>query len=413
MDLEVLTSAASQIAEESNIPHEQVVKIVEDSLAAAYKKDYGQSGEEIKASLDLETGAVQFWQIKQVITLAEKEDEKIHFNPLRSILLKKAKKSNPKIKVGDDLHIPLETKTTFGRIAAQTAKQILLQKVKEAHRESVYQEYKEKEGEVITGLVQRIESAAVYFDLGDAIGILPEEEQCKNERYRLGQRIKLYLLSIDNTSKGPVIFLSRAYPKLISKLFELEVPEIGEGQIVIKSIAREAGSHCKVAVSATDENTDPIGAMVGQKGTRILTITNELNGEKIDVIRWAEDSSKYVGFALAPAKVRRVEIEEPDRAKVFVDADQLSLTIGKNGQNVRLAAKLTGWKIDVQEYKADIKEDEEKEEKADIKEDKKKKEKVDAKDTKESKKKEEKVKPDKEKAPKKATRTKKSKPDKK
>jgi N utilization substance protein A len=229
-------------------------------------------------------------------------------------------------------------------------------------------------------------------------------------------------LSIDNTSKGPVIFLSRAYPKLISKLFELEVPEIGEGQIVIKSIAREAGSHCKVAVSATDENTDPIGAMVGQKGTRILTITNELNGEKIDVIRWAEDSSKYVGFALAPAKVRRVEIEEPDRAKVFVDADQLSLTIGKNGQNVRLAAKLTGWKIDVQEYKADIKEDEEKEEKADTEVDKEKKGKVDIKDTKDtkdteesktSKKKEEKVKPDKKKAPKKTTRTKKAKPDKK
>ena len=386
MDLEVLTSAASQIAEESNIPHEQVVKIVEDSLAAAYKKDYGQSGEEIKASLDMKTGAVQFWQIKQVVTLAEKEDEKTHFNPLRSILLKEAQKINSKIKAGDDLHIPLETKTTFGRIAAQTAKQILLQKVKEAHRESVYQEYKEKEGEVITGLVQRIESAAIYFDLGNAIGILPEEEQCENERYCLGQRIKLYLLSVDNTSKGPVIFLSRAYPKLVSKLFELEVPEVAEGQIVIKSIAREAGSHCKVAVSAIDENTDPIGAMVGQKGTRILTVTNELNGEKIDVIRWADDPSKYVGFALAPAKVKRVEIEEPDRAKVFVAADQLSLTIGKNGQNVRLAAKLTGWKIDVQEEKADIEEDKEKEET---------------------------VKPDKKKASKRTTRTKKAKPDKK
>jgi len=398
MDLEVLTSAASQIAEESNIPHEQVVKIVEDSLAAAYKKDYGQSGEEIKASLDIKTGAVQFWQIKQVITLAEKEDEKIHFNPLRSILLKEAKKINSKIKIGDDLHIPLEAKTTFGRIAAQTAKQILLQKVKEAHRESVYQEYKEKEGDVITGLVQRIESAAIYFDLGNAIGILPEEEQCENERYRLGQRIKLYLLSVDNTSKGPVIFLSRAYPKLVSKLFELEVPEVAEGQIVIKSIAREAGSHSKVAVFATDENTDPIGAMVGQKGTRILTITNELNGEKIDVIRWAEDPSKYVGFALAPAKVKRVEIEEPDRAKVFVDADQLSLTIGKKGQNVRLAAKLTGWKIDVQEDKADTEEDEEKEEK--IKPDKKE----------ESKKTPKKAL---KKAPKKTIRTKKVKPDKK
>ncbi len=386
MDLEVLTSAASQIAEESNIPHEQVVKIVEDSLAAAYKKDYGQSGEEIKASLDLKTGAVQFWQIKQVVALAEKEDEKTHFNPLRSILLKEARKINPKIKIGDDLHIPLETKTTFGRIAAQTAKQILLQKVKEAHRESVYQEYKEKEGEVITGLVQRIESAAVYFDLGNAIGILPEEEQCENERYRLGQRIKLYLLSVDNTSKGPVIFLSRAYPKLVSKLFELEVPEVAEGQIIIKSIAREPGSHCKVAVSATDEDTDPIGAMVGQKGTRILTVTNELNGEKIDIIRWAADPPRYVSFALAPARVKRVEIEEPDRAKVFVDADQLSLAIGRKGQNVRLAAKLTGWKIDVQEEKPDIEED---------------------------KKEEKKVKPDKKRISKKATRTKKAKPDKK
>lgn len=386
MDLEVLTSAASQIAEESNIPHEQVVKIVEDSLAAAYKKDYGQSGEEIKSSLDLKTGAVKFWQVKQVVSLAEKEDESTHFSPLRFIVLEEAKEVDADIKVGDDLHIPLETKTTFGRIAAQTAKQILLQKVKEAHRESVYQEYKEKEGEVITGLVQRIERSAVYFDLGNTIGILSEEEQCKDERYRLGQRIKLYLLSVDNTSKGPVIFLSRAYPKLISKLFELEVPEVAEGQIIIKSIAREAGSHCKVAVFATDENTDPIGAMVGQKGTRILTITNELNGEKIDVVRWAEDPAKYVSFALAPARVKKVVIKEPDRAQVFVDSDQLSLAIGKSGQNVRLAAKLTGWKIDVREAKEDTEKNEEQ-----LKE----------------------VKPDKKKTIKKTNRTKKTKPDKK
>lgn len=346
IDLKTFTSAIAHIAEKYHLKTEQVFTIAEEALAAAYKKEYGQPGMEVKAELNPQTGAVRFWQAKEVIDPQEEEEGRFKFK--QTIKLDEARKIDPKIKAGEILFLPLAEKTEFGRIAAQTAKQVLLQKVKETQREAIYNKYKEKEGEVVSGLVQRAESNTVFFDLGDAVGILPAEERMEGENYSPGRRLRLYLLSVDKTSRGPVIFLSRAYPKLVSKLFESEVPELAEGQLVIKSIAREAGSHSKIAVVSKDPEIDPIGAMVGQRGSRILTVTNELNGEKIDVIKWSDDPQTYIINALAPAKVEEVKIEKPNRALVLVSPDQLSLAIGRKGQNVRLAAKLTGWKIDIQ-----------------------------------------------------------------
>lgn len=348
MDFKNLIASVAQIAEENAITEEEVIEILEDALAAAYKEDYGEAGQRIKAEFDPKNGQVSFWQIKTVVE--DEEKDKSYFNPHQHVLLSEANKDDAELEVGDEIKVSLPTKTTFGRIAAQTAKQVLLQKVKEAQREAVYSEYKQKEGEVISGIVQRIEQGSVHFDLGrGVIGTLPPEEQSANEDFHPGQRKKVYVLSVDQTTKGPAIFLSRAYPKLVSKLFELEVPEINEGQIIIKSIAREPGHHAKVAVASVDDSVDPIGAMVGQRGMRIMAVTNELNGEKIDIIRWSEDPKEFVINALAPAKVSRVELNDRNEAKVIAPNDQISLIIGRKGQNVRLAARLTGWKIDVRD----------------------------------------------------------------
>jgi N utilization substance protein A len=364
MDLKTFTSAVMEIAEERGVPQEKVIEAIEAALASAYKKEYGKKKQKIIAKLDPKTGKADFWQVKQVVDkkmiLTEeelkelkekqkspKEIEKIRFNPERHILLDQAQKIDPKIKVGEDLKIPLEPRENFGRIAAQTAKQVILQKIKEVEKEETFREYKEKEGEIVSGIVQRVEKNAVFLDIGRTSGILPKKEQVPGEFYRPGQRLKCYVLKTEQTPKGPQVILSRAYPKLISKLFELEVPEIGAGQVVIKSIAREPGSRTKIAVTTTEEGIDPIGSLVGQRGTRILAVINELGGEKIDVIEWAEDPKKYIANALSPAKVLEVNILPKNKAQAVVPDDQLSLAIGKDGQNVRLAAKLTGWKIDV------------------------------------------------------------------
>jgi N utilization substance protein A len=241
----------------------------------------------------------------------------------------------------------LETRKDYGRIAAQTAKQVILQKIREAERDAVFGEYKSKEGEIVSGIVQRIEGRNVFIDIGKTLGILPKEEQVYGEFYRPGQRLKVYVLKVDETPRGPVVILSRAYPKLISKLFELEVPEIAQGTVVIKSIAREAGSRSKIAVESKAEGVDPIGSAVGQRGTRVMAVINELGGEKIDIIEYSEKAEKFVANALSPAKVLDVKIMPQNKALCLVPEDQLSLAIGKDGQNVRLAAKLTGWKIDV------------------------------------------------------------------
>jgi transcription termination/antitermination protein NusA len=348
MDLKNLTASVAQIAEDNGITEEEVVQIVEDALAAAYKEDYGETGQHIKAEFDSEKGEVLFWQVKTIVE--DEEKDKSHFNSLQQITLSEALKEDEDLEVGDEVRLSLPAKTDFGRIAAQTAKQVLLQKVKEAQREAVYSEYKQKEGEVVSGIVQRIEQGSIHFDLGRGVmGALPPEEQSANEDFRPGQRKKLYVLSVDQTTRGPAIFLSRAYPKLVSRLFELEVPEIIEGQLIIKSIAREPGHHSKVAVASVDASVDPIGAMVGQRGMRIMAVTNELNGEKIDIIRWSEDPREFVTNALSPAKITRVDFNNRNEAKVIAPTDQISLVIGRKGQNVRLAARLTGWKIDVRD----------------------------------------------------------------
>jgi len=269
------------------------------------------------------------------------------FNEEKHIMLADAKKDYPKIKAGEEIEISLVSKQDYGRIAAQTAKQVILQKIREAEKETISAEYKSKEGEIISGIVQRVEGHTVFVDIGKTLGILSREEQIPGEFYRPGQRLKLYMLKVEDTPKGSVVMLSRAYPKLISKLFELEVPEIAAGTVIIKSIAREPGFRTKIAVVSEEEGVDPIGACVGQRGTRIMAVINELGGEKIDVIQWQEKAEKYIANALAPAKIVNVEVQEKNTAVVFVPADQLSLAIGKDGRNVRLAANLTGWKIDI------------------------------------------------------------------
>ena len=364
-------SAIAQIAEEKGIPKEKVIETIEMAIAAAYKKDYGEKGQIIKAKLDSASGGVKFWQVRPALTedmiYSEEEIEKmkegriegpasaeatagevkVRFNPEKHIMLEEAKKINPKIKAGEDMETILETREDYGRIAAQTAKQVILQRIKEAEREFIFSEFKSKEGEILSGIVQRVEGRVVFMDVGKTLGLLPQEEQVPGEFYRPGQRLKVYLLSVEETPRGPVILVSRAYPKLISKLFELEVPEVSAGTVIIKSVAREAGFRSKVAVASIAEGVDPIGSMVGQRGTRVSAVINELGGEKIDIIEWKEKPEEYVASSLSPAKVIEVRILPKNKALAIVQEDQLSLAIGREGQNVRLAAKLTGWKIDV------------------------------------------------------------------
>jgi N utilization substance protein A len=376
----------SQIADEKGLSQEKIIDTVEHALASAYKKEYGKRGQVVRAKINPKTGKVDFSRVILVaddtmVYVPEKvegenegeevelkvkdsyrpleaelnsddsnEDNpqrRVRYNPEKHVLIEDALKDDPKLKPGDEVVIPLEQKEDFGRIAAQTAKQVVLQKIREAEKENVLAEYKSKEGEIVSGIVQRIEGSNIYFDIGKSLGVLPKEEQIRGEFYKEGQRLKLYVLRVDTTPKGPIILLSRSYPKLISKLFELEVPEISSSQIEIKSIAREAGSRTKIAVASSAEGVDPIGAMVGQRGVRVAAVMSELGGEKIDIIEYADDTAKYIANSLSPAKIINVILKEKNTAIVVVPKDQLSLAIGKDGQNVRLSAKLTGWKIDV------------------------------------------------------------------
>jgi len=366
IDLKSFTAAISQIAEEKEIPTEKIIATIETALSAAYKKDYGKKGQVIKAKLDPQTGEAKFWQVKLVVDKKmiysdseleklkdkkiepkEEGEKKVRFNPEKHIMINEAKKMNSKIKAGEELEMSLEAQKDYGRIAAQTAKQVVLQKIREAERETILEEYKSREGEIVSGIVQRMEGQNIFLDIGKTLGILPKEEQVPGEFYRLGQRLKVYILKVDESPKGPIIFLSRAYPKLVSKLFELEVPEISTGQVQIKSIAREAGSRSKIAVFSEAEGIDPIGSAVGQRGSRVTAVISELGGEKIDIIEYSEDPEKFIANALSPAKVLEIKTLPKNKALAIVPEEQLSLAIGRDGQNVRLAAKLTGWKIDV------------------------------------------------------------------
>ncbi len=371
MDQKQFLLAMNQIAEEKGISPDQIIETLEMAIAAAYKKDYGKKGQNIKVRFDQKTGEIEIYQIFLVVDkdmlrpesesdeeLAEEseeqtEDKKIRFNPNKHMMLEDAQKIKKDVRPGEEIQIKLETHTDYGRIAAQTAKQVIVQRLREAERDVIFNEYSGKEGEVVSGVVQRIEGKNVFMDIGKASGILFPEEQIPGERFFPGQRLRVYILKVEKTAKGANILLSRAYPKLVSRLFAIEVPEISTGVVQIKSIAREPGSRTKIAVYTEEEGVDPVGSCVGQKGSRVQTVINELGGEKIDIIEWSEDIAKYIANALSPAKVIDVEIDENKRsAAAIVPEDQLSLAIGQKGQNVRLAAKLTGWKIDVKSDKA-------------------------------------------------------------
>ncbi|MDD3487811.1 MAG: transcription termination factor NusA [Candidatus Pacebacteria bacterium] len=370
IDLKTLKPLVRQIAEEKGLPEQSVFEALEIAFAAAYKKEYGKKTQIIHAKINPENGELKFWQTKLVldpasVLTAEEEEKlieekktgtkeedqemrKIKFNPERHILLAEAKKIKPDSEVDEELIFPLEIKSDFSRIAAQTAKQVILQKLKEFERETVLSEFKEKEGKIVNGIIQRIERKNIYVDLGKTFGVLYINEGIPREYYRVGERKKFYILRLEEKGRGPTILLSRSHPKFVSGLFEIEVPEISEGIVEIKSIAREPGNRTKIAVASNEESVDPVGACVGQKGTRVTTIIDELNGEKIDIIPYSEEPAKYVAAALGPAKISETEvISEKREVRVFVPPEQLSLAIGKNGQNVRLAAKLTGWKIDI------------------------------------------------------------------
>lgn len=390
MDIKSFKGALAQIAEERGISPEKVIETIEAAIATAYKKDYGQKGQKIKAKFNPVSGDVKFWQIKLAVDkgmlytdeeieemsahqvsgsdplakgetggkdeINDGEAKKYVFNPEKHIMVADAKKDFPKIKAGEEIEIPLVSKQDYGRIAAQTAKQVILQKIREAEKETISSEYKSKEGEIVSGIVQRVEGHTIYVDIGKTLGLLNREEQIPGEFYRPSQRLKLYILKVEDSPKGSVVVLSRAYPKLISKLFELEVPEVAANTVVIRAIAREPGFRTKIAVESKEEGVDPIGAMVGQRGTRIMAVINELGGEKIDVIAWDEKPEKFIANSLSPAKIVSVQVEDKNTATVFVPADQLSLAIGKDGRNVRLAANLTGWKIDIKTTDAPIEE---------------------------------------------------------
>ena len=375
MDLKSFQRALSQIAETRGISPEVIIGTLEAALATAYKKDYGKKGQKIKSKFNPVSGDVKFWQLKLVVdesmlytdeeieALKEKkitpqEDfdraqegeeapKKVVVNSEKHIMIEEAKKSDPNIQLGQEFEIPLVSKQDYGRIAAQTAKQVILQKIREAEKDVIAAEYRSKEGEIISGVVQRIEGNAALIDIGKTLGILNREEQIPGEFYRQGQRLKFYILKVEDGPRGSVVLLSRAYPKLVSRLFELEVPEISSGTVVIKSIAREPGFRTKIAVASTEQGIDPIGSCVGQRGTTIMAVINEIGGEKIDVIEWQEDPEKFIANALSPAKVAGIKIEDKNTATVFVGEDQLSLAIGKDGRNASLAANLTGWKIDI------------------------------------------------------------------
>lgn len=378
MDFKAFTSAITQISEEKGLAQDKVLEIIEQALASAYKKEYGEKGQIVKAVLDLETGKTDFYRVLLAVdhtlvymdedqidefglTKAEEEiflkkegegeedqeGKRVKFNIEKHILITEARKENKDIEIGDEIKTHLEQKEDFGRIAAQTAKQVILQKIREAEKENILNEFKDREGEIVPGIIQRIDGKNIYFDLGRGIGVLPREEQVRGEFYKEGQRLKMYLLKVEITPKGPNIMLSRAYPKFISKLFELEVPEINGGQVEIKSIAREAGYRTKIAVESKAEGVDAIGAMVGQRGVRVAAVMSELGGEKIDIIEYSDDPAQFIINSLSPAKTSEVEIKPKNTALAVVPEDQLSLAIGKDGQNVRLAAKLTGWRIDV------------------------------------------------------------------
>jgi len=357
-DLKSLNAAFDELQQERGITRESVLNALETAIAAAYRREYGKRGQIIRATIHPETGDVEFRQAKIVVdeTLVRKEDEEAtgeddhrsRFNPEQHIMLADAQRMKKDAQLDEEISFPLETREDFGRIAAQAAKQVIMQKVREAERASIIEEYGEREGQIVTGHVQRFERGNLFIDLGRATAILPYDEQIPGERYRQGERVRALLLRVDEGVRGTFIRLSRSHPKFLTKLFETEVPEMASGVVEVKAIVREPGSRAKIAVFSNDEHVDPVGALVGQRGVRVAVVTSELGGEKIDVVEWSQNSGDFVKEALKPAQIMAVELfEDENRAVVQVAEDQQSLAIGRGGQNVRLAARLTGWKIDI------------------------------------------------------------------
>ncbi|MBX4195912.1 transcription termination factor NusA [Candidatus Parcubacteria bacterium] len=358
-DLKVINSVLGELEEVRGIPRAKIIEAIEAALATAYKKEYGKKGQIIRATFDIKTGQVEFFQVKNVVDntavyfdeeeeLAE-GDERAFYNPEQHILLEDAKRIKRDAVVGDELVFPIESKGDYGRIAAQTAKQVIMQKIREAEKVSVLGEFGAREGEIVSGTVQRIERGNIFVDMGRATGLLPYEEQIPGERFAQGERVRAYLYRVEESPRGVFLRLSRSHPKFLEKLFEAEAPELANGSVVIKAVAREAGYRSKIAAQALDTHIDPVGALVGQRGVRVSTVMSELRGEKIDVIEWHENTKKFIEEALSPAKILDIETDEETKtAKVHVSEAEQSLAIGKGGQNVRLAAKLTGWKIDIQ-----------------------------------------------------------------
>ncbi|HEY4515088.1 MAG TPA: transcription termination factor NusA [Candidatus Paceibacterota bacterium] len=370
IDLKVMKSALEQLEQERGIPKDKVVEAIEMALASAYRKDYGKKNQIIRTTFDLDTGKAEFSQVKIVVDesvlksdddtsddtemgdkqgeLKEGEIKKERWNEDRHIMLDDAKRIKKDAEVGDELIFPLEVKEDFGRIAAQTAKQTIIQRIREAEKYSVLDEYGKRVGEIVNGTVQRQERGHVFIDLGRTTGVLYKDEQIPGEHYRQGERVRAFLSAVEETPRGIAVRLSRSHPDFVRKLFELEVPEISGGTVQIKAIAREAGNRTKIAVLSLDDSIDAVGSMVGQRGVRVSTVISELGGEKIDVIEYGELPENFIANALSPGKIMSIELDEDERsARIFVSPDQLSLVIGKGGQNVRLAARLTGWKLDV------------------------------------------------------------------
>jgi len=373
-DLKVLQSTLEQIEAEKNIPREKILEAIEHSLAAAYKKDYGSKGQVIRSHFNPETGDLEFYQVKTVVDetmvkpaltedqLADpefveeepnEEDERVRFNIEHHMYFPDAKMMRGGVKLGDEiifpLDNPLEENEEFGRVAAMTAKQVIIQKLREAEKDVKLARYEKMIHTVLTGTIQKVVEGKVFVELAPrTIGVIERQDQPRGEWYKPGERIKVYLDSVEPGTRGVRMSLSRTSPEIIRELFKNESPEVSTGVVEIKSIAREPGSRTKMAVYSNDQDIDPIGACVGQRGSRINAVTNDLGEEKIDIIVWSADELLYVANALAPAQVLDIEGDlEKRHAKVLVSEDQLSLAIGKEGQNARLAAKLTGWKIDI------------------------------------------------------------------
>ncbi len=336
--------ALTQLSAEKHLPKEVVLSAIESALISAYRKDVFAAGQDISAKINPNTGEVKVYVRKTVV---EKPTDLLH-----EISVDESQKTNRNAQIGDTVNIE-STPPSAGRIAAQTARQVILQRLHEAEHHAIFEEFTSKEDDIVTGIVQRITPEQINIDLGKAEAILPNSEQVHNERYRIGQRLKLYVLGVSKTSRGPQIVVSRAHRNLLRRLFELEIPEIYGGAIEIKSIAREAGYRSKVAVAARQKGVDPVGCCVGLRGIRIQNVLNELHGEKIDVVEWASDPAASIANALSPAQVSSVELNEPENTAIVAVPDkQLSLAIGKEGQNARLAARLTGWRIDIKSISA-------------------------------------------------------------